>query len=114
VLCLLNVQVLYDMGLRPDTAFGCAFRFLFAPNDAVKEAFGSEFGRLQDTHNDVLKIGVNIRLGDWVFGTTSSEKDKSINDLSFLQGIFDCAHAIEASRKVAGTTKVSLKESSAH
>jgi hypothetical protein len=100
------VQALYDMGLRPDTAFGCAFRFLFAPNDAVNEAFGHEFERLQDAHDDVLRIGVNIRLGDWVF---DSGMDKTIDNLSFLQGIFDCAHAVEASRKVAGTTKVSSK-----
>jgi hypothetical protein len=99
------VQALYDMGLRPDTAFGCAFRFLFAPNDAVKEAFSTEFERLENPHDDVLKIGVNIRLGDWVFG---SEIDKSITNLSFLQGTFNCAHAIEASRKAAGTTKVSI------
>ena len=26
---------LRSLGLRPETAFGCAFRFLFAPNAAV-------------------------------------------------------------------------------
>jgi hypothetical protein len=105
VLCFIELQALYDMGLRPETAFGCAFRFLFSPNDAVKEAFGTEFERLEDSHNDVLKIGVNIRLGDWVF---DSKMDRSIANLSFLQGTFDCAHAIEAVRKMASTTKVSF------
>jgi hypothetical protein len=28
-------RALGEMGLRPETAFGCAFRFLFQPNSAV-------------------------------------------------------------------------------
>lgn len=28
-------RALAHMGLRPETAFGCAFRFLFEPNSAV-------------------------------------------------------------------------------
>eukprot|EP00953_Heterococcus_sp_UTEX-ZZ885_P001997 1589-Heterococcus_DN1.PRE.4 len=96
---------LSQMGLRPDTAFACAFNFLFAPNDAVKAAYQYESGRLStSTNDDALSIGINFRLGDWAF---DAAKDKEIvRNLDAMQGVFDCADAIAASRRASNATKV--------
>jgi hypothetical protein len=37
------VAQLYDLGLRPETAFGCAMNFLVEPLPEVKQMFKSEF-----------------------------------------------------------------------
>ncbi|EFJ50131.1 hypothetical protein VOLCADRAFT_89210 [Volvox carteri f. nagariensis] len=56
---------LENLGLRPDTAFGCAAAFLFFPN-AETRALAAEDPDLHSLMLDehVIKIGIQIRLGD--------------------------------------------------
>jgi hypothetical protein len=65
MMCMRDRQRLLDMGLRPDTAFGCAARFLFEPQPAVRELFAEEIDRLSDPA--ALKIGIQIRTNDDAF-----------------------------------------------
>ncbi|OUM58117.1 hypothetical protein PIROE2DRAFT_16698 [Piromyces sp. E2] len=110
-------QQLYEMGLRPDTAFGCAFEFLFKPKpdiiDIVKDAYdemkikrnhylgknsqlltGKNY--LPDDGLEPLRIGMQIRLGDNTFSETGSFVCAD-NVLLFNQvrQFFDCAEALE-------------------
>ena len=48
-----------QMGLRPDTAFGCVTDFLLAPSPAVRTKFAAEFQALSDAA--ALKIGIQAR-----------------------------------------------------
>ncbi len=52
------------MGLRPETAFGCAFRFLFAPNGLVQKSEAMALARKfspPQMDDDVLRIGIQVR-----------------------------------------------------
>ena len=83
----LYTKVLYTMGLRPETAFGCAVDFLFAPSTAVRKYFAHEF---QVMSSSKLKIGIQIRLGD---GHLNGGTDVKYAEAS-LKGVdhfFDCA-----------------------
>jgi hypothetical protein len=101
------LQALFKMGLRPETAFACAYNFLFAPNDAVKAAFRTEFDRLGTTaDDDVLKIGINFRLGDWTFDPAIDKQ--IVKNLRVMEGAIECAEAIAAAKKRSKDTKVSV------
>ena len=89
-----HASALYDMGLRPDTAFACGFRYLFEPNAAVKSEFGPSMNALMKPPT-ALRIGIKVRAGDDVF------LGKEF-DLSFIQGYITCAEEIEKSRKQIG------------
>jgi hypothetical protein len=80
---------LFRMGLRPEMAMSCAWNFLFSPTPAVLKAMAKEFNVLKNT--DILKIAINIRVGDHVF---SPEKDASTKLESF-RAFFNCAIDIE-------------------
>lgn len=59
-------QQLADMGLRPETAFGCAFRFLFEPNNVVEKSAAMEMARKfspPQMGGDVLRIGLQVGVG---------------------------------------------------
>ena len=78
---------LYNLGLRPETAFGCAIDFLFAPSIAVRTYFAHEFRVMSSS---MLKIGIQIRLGD---GYLKGGTDEKYADASFkgVQQFFACA-----------------------
>jgi hypothetical protein len=80
---------LFHSGMRPDTALGCVWRFLFAPNEHVRHAMLREFTALSAVAP--LKISVNIRVGDHVF---KQERDAETKLEPFLD-VFDCAAEIE-------------------
>ena len=80
---------LFRLGLRPDTAIGCAWRFLFAPNARVREAMQHEFATLAD--DDALKISISVRVGDEVFDAT---KDAN-TQLEPHRDVLECAEEIE-------------------
>jgi hypothetical protein len=82
---------LFQMGLRPEIAPKCAFHFLFSPNDDVKKAMSREFSILKS--NDILKISVNIRVGDPVF---DPEYDERTTKLELYEHYFSCASKIES------------------
>jgi len=52
---------LYSMGLRPETAYGCALEYLFTPSLSVKEHFRDEIITMTGSS---MKIGIQVRLGD--------------------------------------------------
>ncbi|ORX65791.1 hypothetical protein BCR32DRAFT_330315 [Anaeromyces robustus] len=95
-------EQLYKMGIRPDTAFGCAFEYLFKPKpeviNIVQEAYqemkikrnyymGNIFNNNNNNNNnnnkgnnylpsenglEPLRIGLQLRLGDNTFSETGS------------------------------------------
>jgi hypothetical protein len=81
---------LFRMGLRPETATKCAFNFLFSPTDSVRTAMSREISILQSI--DVLKISVNIRVGDSVFDPNNDAS----TTLSPFEHYFNCASTIES------------------
>ena len=89
-----HASALYDMGLRPDTAFACGFQFLFEPNAAVKDRFRPVMDALVKPPT-MLKIGIKIRAGDDVF------LGKEFN-VSLIRRYIACAEEIERSRKQTG------------
>ncbi|TFJ81195.1 hypothetical protein NSK_007463 [Nannochloropsis salina CCMP1776] len=112
-------QKLYDVGLRPETAFACAFRFLFAPSQVTRSAPGWQLAksRLHPPPNandsmtegqdpsskpeNVLRIGIQIRVGDRVY--RSHTDDVQFED---YMPYFDCARTIERHKRTSETTKV--------
>eukprot|EP00271_Cylindrocystis_brebissonii_P004218 TRINITY_DN15839_c0_g1_i2.p1 TRINITY_DN15839_c0_g1~~TRINITY_DN15839_c0_g1_i2.p1 ORF type:complete len:504 (-),score=25.03 TRINITY_DN15839_c0_g1_i2:420-1931(-) len=81
-------------GLRQDTAFACAFDFLFRPNAAVRSRVADELAQLSEP--DTLKIGVNVRTGDRSF---------AYDDETFVDAAVPyvhCAEEIEATRRKPG------------
>lgn len=116
---LFHKQQLYEMGIRPDTAFGCAFEYLFKPKpeiiDIVKDAYEEmkikrDYYLGQNTQyskennylpvNDglePLRIGLQLRFGDNTF-TEEGSYTCAENVLLFNQvkQFFDCAEELEA------------------
>lgn len=80
---------LFEMGLRPETALSCAWNFLFSPNDAVQHAMTTEFAALRSS--SMLKITINIRVGDHVFDPVADEN----TTLEPYELYFSCAESIE-------------------
>lgn len=96
-------QQMYTWGLSPETAFGCALRYLFRPNEQVRTRFAEEFERLAD--KSVFKIGIHARFGDAVFQGGSGKLDDrevDIFDDEHLGHIFRCAQHIEEHKALPG------------
>ena len=53
------------MGLMPETAYACAFWFLFAPSEAVQSAYSDVAAELASTEG--IKIGIQVR-AQWHLG----------------------------------------------
>ncbi|KAG5185476.1 hypothetical protein JKP88DRAFT_254960 [Tribonema minus] len=94
-----DYKQLLDMGLLPETAFACAFRFLFKPNAAVEKAMESQFRRLLKAPPEVLTIALQVRVGDNVLesGDLQARDDVSLQ-ADYLRGFTDCASEIAAAR----------------
>ncbi|GBF99983.1 hypothetical protein Rsub_13115 [Raphidocelis subcapitata] len=58
---------LHAMGLRPDTAFGCAYTFLFSPRPDALALLAPAAARLRAP--GALRVGIQIRTGDDAFFT---------------------------------------------
>jgi hypothetical protein len=86
---------LHDMGLRPETAFGCAMDFLFSPGPAILDTFSEEVAVMSDPA--VLKIGIQIRTNDTVL-----MDQVEIKDLSPWHEYFKCAQEIEDYYRLPG------------
>ena len=84
------------MGLRPDTMFGCAMRFLLAPRPELRDLFARELEILSDA--DTLKIGIQIRTNDEILNGAAAD-EKSIDERS---NFFECASDIESVRARPG------------
>ena len=111
---------LFDMGLRPETAFACGFRFLFAPNAMTRDETGWQLaeeyllpGNFPDDDDeqekslafaeDVLRIGIQIRVGDFVFNAPGKAQALQLKD---YMAYFDCAREIENHKRTVKTSKV--------
>lgn len=88
-------QALMDMGLRPDTAIACAFSYLFRPRQEVKALYADTWKTMADP--SILKIGIQIRLGDRMFmgNNTAPNWDN-------VAPYFACAQEIERTRALPG------------
>ncbi len=82
---------LAELGLQRETAFACMFDFLYRPTPEVLELFRPELGVLLDPA--VLKVGVQIRVGDWQL--CDSYMFKPQNYPSLFDHYFECAREIE-------------------
>ena len=89
---------LRDLGLTPETAFGCAFRYLFTPNKEVIDRY-RDYISILDQPN-ILKIGISIRVGDRVFREDINQtKEKIEEEWNKVDSYFKCAKEIEETRK---------------
>ncbi|RYH21766.1 hypothetical protein EON65_20195 [archaeon] len=77
--------------LTPETAFGCIVHLLFQPKPeiflTIPDLFSSVM-QLQESNKKVLLIGIQIRVGDYVFTQDAVE-------VSSFHAYFDCARQIE-------------------
>ena len=97
-------QPLFKMGLRPETAFGCMYAFLFEILPAAREMLAHEIAAMEDP--DSIKIGIQIRTGDdtmtnQILGEpTLEEAETALNPHAVT---FQCAVALEAQVLAAST-----------
>lgn len=100
-------QRLYDMGLRPETAFGCMHNFLFEILPAVKDKFLGETAIMEDHNN--IKIGIQIRTGDDTMMNQTLD-DPTLDEAEAVVGahasIFQCAETIEKKIVAASNKRV--------
>lgn len=83
---------LYKMGLRPETAYGCALEYLFTPSLAVKEHFHDEIITMT---GDSMKIGIQVRLGDSYLKGGQKQKHAEAS-MEAVQHFFECAEQLQA------------------
>lgn len=88
-------QALMDMGLRPDTAIACTFSYLFRPRQEVKALYADTWKTMADP--SILKIGIQVRLGDRIF-----IGNNTVPDWDSVAPYFACAQEIEKTRVLPG------------
>ena len=100
---------LFEMGLRPETAYGCMFNFLFDILPVVREMFARELAIMED--DSTIKIGIQIRTGD----ETLNHQQLSIEDPSEAEAavvlgehaeIFRCAEGVEEKVRSVSNKKI--------
>ncbi|GAX78563.1 hypothetical protein CEUSTIGMA_g6003.t1 [Chlamydomonas eustigma] len=84
---------LTELGLKQDTAFACLFDFLYRPTDQVVQALRPYLPALLDPL--AVKIGIQIRVGDWQLVNSSRYIIHPQNHPWLFQHFFDCAADIE-------------------
>ena len=91
-------QHLSLMGLRHETAFGCALDYLFEPSMVVQKQFRHEF-EVMSSH--AFKVAIQLRLGDSYTAGNASLHYRFANnknaeaELSSVQHFFDCAEQLD-------------------
>ncbi|ORX86729.1 hypothetical protein BCR32DRAFT_324811 [Anaeromyces robustus] len=108
---------LYEMGLRPDIAYGCAYEYLFKPKPNVMNIVSEYYNDMEikrdyymsqkeyesnskidylPSNDEPIRIGIQIRTGDNVFNQDESNycKEDAIN-MKNIKQYFDCAQSIE-------------------
>jgi len=84
------------MGLHLETMYGCAFRAIFKPTEALVKHNEQHLKILMDS--EPLKIGIVIRVNDETF----NEKVLTLDKFKEFEHYFECAKEIEESRKKPG------------
>eukprot|EP00271_Cylindrocystis_brebissonii_P003049 TRINITY_DN13798_c0_g1_i1.p1 TRINITY_DN13798_c0_g1~~TRINITY_DN13798_c0_g1_i1.p1 ORF type:complete len:554 (-),score=49.59 TRINITY_DN13798_c0_g1_i1:115-1776(-) len=90
-------------GLRPETAFSCAFHFLFRPVPEVLD-LAREARKSLDADPFAVKIGIQVRHGDTSF---TAKGDQAVT-LAAANKHLSCARQVEESRKYEGQRVVWL------
>ncbi|PNW87099.1 hypothetical protein CHLRE_02g109000v5 [Chlamydomonas reinhardtii] len=91
------------MGLRPDTAFGCAMAYLFGSLNAATRALAAAEPRLHGimTDESAIKIGIQIRLGDAkILAQLQGDNQTAALDdeaRKVVDGFLNCAATLAAS-----------------
>lgn len=115
-----HIQELSHVGLRPDTAFSCAFHFLFNLNNVTTQALETQLAKMHfnASHHTqhslqserrllqaprLLRIGLQIRVGDTVYNASAKQDDIRLQD---YKSFFDCATQIQEHRRTPATTRV--------
>ncbi|KAG2484617.1 hypothetical protein HYH03_016571 [Edaphochlamys debaryana] len=92
------------MGLRPDTAFGCAAAYLFGVGAATRALAGRDPAmHAAMVDESVIKIGIQIRLGDdSILQQLEGGEPVGLSpeQQKVVSGYFDCAAALAASVKL--------------
>ena len=97
-----NRKALHDFGLKSgQTAYQCAFFFLFKPTMEVERRYINTWTRLADPAP--LKIGIHIRAGDSEFAYEHSLQRGRLM-LQAYQNYFLCAQEIENTRRKMNQT----------
>lgn len=90
-------QKLFDMGIRPETAFGCMFNFLFNLAPELRGLFTPQINIMQD--NTIVKIGIQIRTGDDAMSHQRSDDPSDAEAEAIIAphfAVFECAEEVEA------------------
>ena len=82
---------LTKIGLTPYTAFGCMTNYLIQPRPEIFLPVAKQFEFMSRNQSDVLKISIQVRVGDWAW----ADKDHQTTTKNFKY-FFRCARAIEA------------------
>jgi hypothetical protein len=92
-------QKFWEFGLVPEDAFMCGFFFLCSPAAAIQRYYKQYWDVLQEP--GVLKIGIQIRLGDGVF--RGAEKEQPAREtLKVGAEWFECARRLEKAYAAPG------------
>jgi hypothetical protein len=87
-------QQLLEMGMTRYNTFGCLVNFLLQPKSEIFLPFLTEFKAMTDRDPAVLKISIQIRVGDSVWDSAGTEQhQRSI--LGQYKHFFSCAKQIE-------------------
>ena len=94
-------------GFHPETAFGCAFNFLFSATDEVLNMLPAAYNALQD--ETALIIGIQIRVGDHSFGQgrdCKSDIDNFWPTGHSIDEYYNCASQIEEHKRLTAKQRV--------
>ncbi|CAL8469091.1 g8632 [Coccomyxa elongata] len=93
-------QQLFEWGLMPETAVGCALDFLFRPRAEVLDLVRDVHAQLRDS--GALKLGIQIRLGDdYLKDKPRGTCDEAVDD-EHVERWFRCAAKVEEEYRVEG------------
>ncbi len=87
---------LYELGLTPETAYGCIFSFLFGLRSTAKDTVKKEIEAMEDSR--YIKIGIHIRTSDPTMANQElrwPSHDEAERELANYRAYFSCALEIE-------------------
>lgn len=92
-------QQFWEYGVNPQDAFMCGFFFMCSPAAAIQSYYQKYWEALQEP--GVLKIGIQIRMGDGVFKSSEAERSPA-DTLKIGAEWFDCAQQLEKAYAAPG------------
>lgn len=102
------VKKLEAMGLNPYTAFGCLVNYMMQPKKEIFLSVYDQFEKMSNPDPTVLKISLQIRTGDHVWGNNANiNADEGKALLASVDRYFACAQQIEDFAKAENPSKYS-------